>query len=119
MIAPWIFAGPDRDKAIAAVGVGHRPSAAGEIRVRRRVVVVTLVRITARGIGLPDLHQRIGDRLAVGVEDAPADDDAFADRVRGVLLGQVEIVGADQVAAEQRAGDLGQRRRQHHQWLRR
>ena len=59
VVAPRILAGLDRDEAVAALGVGQRAAAAGEIGIDRRVVVVARVRIAAGGVGLPDLDQRV------------------------------------------------------------
>jgi hypothetical protein len=44
-------------------------------------VLVDLVHVAPGGIGLPDLDQRVAQRPAGLVEDAPRDDDALAQRL--------------------------------------
>jgi len=47
------------------------------------------------GVRLPDLDERPAQRLALGVEHAPRDDDPLADRLAVVLNGQVVVGLAD------------------------
>ncbi len=109
VVEPGIGAGLDGAEVVIAVRVGDRPAAAAEIRVERAEVDVLLVAVAARGVGLPDLDQRVGHRPAVFVEHAAVDDDALAHRHAAVLEvhRQVVVERAEVVMAEGRAGDLG------------
>ena len=77
-----------------STSVSTRP-AAGEVRIERRVVLVVLVRVAAGGIRLPDFDQRVAHGAAVFVHHAPLDDDPLAERLAGVLAGQIGVGGAD------------------------
>src|SRR6202011_161870 len=63
----------------ALVGSGAAEALEGGIRVRP---LIGRMRVAAGGIRLPDLDHGIVDRLAVAVEHATLDADAFAGRVR-------------------------------------
>src|SRR5438128_12462780 len=91
MILPRIRAWLDRDEAIPAVVVGEAATGAGEVRVEWRRVLVILVEVAAGGVRLPDLHDRVPQRSSVAVEHAAGDDDPLADRLAGMLAGQVMI----------------------------
>ena len=71
-------------------------------------MLVDLVAVAAGGVGLPDLDQRPRDGAAVAVEQPAGDHDPLAQRLAGVLAGQVVVVLGDPAVAQQRAGDLGQ-----------
>ena len=60
---------------------GHAASAAGEIRIERRIVAIDVVKVAAGRVRLPHLDQRVGDRAAVVLEDAPGHVNALADRL--------------------------------------
>jgi hypothetical protein len=65
--------------------------------------------VAARGVGLPDLDERVAQRLAGAVEDAPGDDQPFADRLIVVLACQVVVENAeDRRCTERRAGYFGE-----------
>jgi len=49
------------------------------------------VHVAAAGIGLPDFHQRLGDRTPVLVKHLAMHDDALAQRLALVLLGEVVV----------------------------
>src|SRR4030081_2044364 len=115
MIFPWICARLDREEAVTSFGIGDRASAAAEIRVERRVVVIVLVRITPGRIGLPDFDQRIGHGLAVFIEHASCDDYALAERLAGMLMRQVVVSCLDVFMAEYRTGYFRQGLRQQDQ----
>ena len=69
VVAPRVGPGLDRHEAVAPLVVGHAAPGAGEVRVQRRRPAVPAVAVAARGVGLPDLDQRVAQRLALGVED--------------------------------------------------
>ena len=73
---------------------------AGKAGIERRIVSVVLVPVTAGGIALPDLDQRVRHRAIVFVEDPAADDDALAKRVTGVLAREVAVFRPNVVLAE-------------------
>jgi hypothetical protein len=78
VIAPWIGAGLDRSEAVAAVRISDTTSAAEEVRVERRVVLIGLVDVAPASVGLPDLDQGPGDRLAIVTKHSAADHNALA-----------------------------------------
>src|SRR6185295_8021180 len=117
VVAPRVFAGPDGDETIAALGVGNRAAGAREIRIERRVVLVGAMRVAAGGVRLPDLDQGVGHGAAVLVEHAAGDDDALADRIALVLARQIAVRWLDVAMAENRPGDLRECLRRQNQRL--
>jgi hypothetical protein len=97
--------------------VGDRAADAGEVGVERRGVVLAAVPVPARRVGLPDLHQRVRHRAAVGVAHLAEDDDPLALRLPRVLGREVRVLHGDELVAEQRAGHLGEPVREEHQRL--
>src|ERR1700730_16164843 len=79
MIAPGICAGLDAHEAIAAFVIGRCPPSAGKIRVKRCGMLIPLMDISASCVGLPHLNQRIPNRPAVLVENAPRHNDTLAE----------------------------------------
>jgi hypothetical protein len=76
------------------------------VRVQRRGEDVDDVPVAAARVGLPHLDQRVRDRAAVAVEDAPVHEDPLADGLAAVAQGQVGVLGPDPVLAEHGPGDL-------------
>ena len=103
--------------ATMCVGVGDGAAGAGEVRVQRCVVQVTLVVVATGGVGLPDLHQDARHRQAVFIEHTPVNDDAFALGLAVMLGGQVVVLRVDALGADGRAGDFRQGMGQKHQRL--
>src|SRR5205823_5857814 len=91
VVLPRIRAGLDRDEAISSLRVGQAAAGAGEVGVERRRMPVDLVRVPARRVRLPDLDERVRDRPAGVVEDAPGDDDPLAERLSVVMAGEVAV----------------------------
>src|SRR3546814_17351207 len=95
--------------------VGDAASAAEEVGIERRVVLVRLMDVAAGGVGLPDLDQRVGLRAPRLVEHVAGDDDALANGLSGGLPffaavpGQVVVERPEAVLPEHRAGPLGKR----------
>ena len=108
VILPRIGAGLDGDEAIAAFGVGDGVTAAGEVGIKRSVVLIDGVGVAASGVGLPDFDERVRKRAAVFVDDAAGDDDALADGFGVVLFGEVEGFYVDEVVVEDGASDFGE-----------
>ena len=54
-------------------------------RIERRRVVVDAVGVSASGVCLPDLHERLRHRTSVLIDHAAVQDDPFSDRLAGVL----------------------------------
>ena len=101
MVLKRVAARHDRQKAITSFRIRDRAARhAGEIQVERCGVVVDAVRVAARGVGLPDFHQRLRDRPPILVECAAVQDDPLADRFAGVLARQVGVGRADSGNAE-------------------
>jgi len=109
VIAPGIFAGLDGDETVAALVVGEGVAAAGEVGVERGLMLIAAVKITAGGVGLPEFDEGVRDRAAVFIEDAAADDDAFAEGFAGGLASEVAGFDVDEFGAEGRAGDFRKR----------
>src|SRR4051812_23623522 len=101
-IAEGVGARLDGAEEIIAVVVGHGAAAAAEIGIDRCDIGVVAMTVTAAGIGLPDLDQRVANGAAVAVEDMAVDDGLFTDRlaVLGVVQEQVVIECAQLVAGE-------------------
>jgi hypothetical protein len=106
VVAPGVGARLDGGERVPALIIRQASAHAREVRVQRGRVLVALVRVPARGVGLPDLHQLPGDRAALPVQDAAGDGDALAERFAGVLAGQVGVQFGDVGDAEDRAGQL-------------
>src|ERR1700682_1296145 len=78
VISPRISARPDRNKSEVAVLIRERVTTAFEIGVQRRIVLIHVMPVAARGISLPDFDQRVRSRSSVFIQHPPADDDALA-----------------------------------------
>lgn len=68
--------------------------------------MISGVPISSGRIRLPNLDQGIPDRLAVAVENASADNDAFAEWFAFMLDRQVVVVFADPLVTINWPGDL-------------
>src|SRR5664279_5211730 len=119
MIAPRVSAGLHRDEFVVALLVGEGAARSGEIRIERRRVLIDIVHVAAAGIGLPDFHQRLRHRPLVLVEHAAVHDDALAQGLALVLLGEIIVGLLDRVMAEGRTRELRQRVRHDDQRFRR
>src|ERR1700674_1192649 len=106
VVLPWVRAWLDGHEPVASIGVGAAPPRPGEVRVERRLMVVDGVRIPARGIRLPNLHERFPDRLPVAVEHTAAHDDPLSNRLASVLAGEVRILRPDRYASKRRPRDV-------------
>src|SRR5581483_778656 len=115
VVPPWIRAGLDAGKPIAALIIGEHASAADEVRIERRFMLIVLVLVAAGRVRLPDLDQRVGHGATVFIQHAPADDDALAERFAGTLLGEIFVVRSEDLVPEQRTGDFGKRWREEHE----
>lgn len=49
-------------------------------------MIVVFVLVSSRGVGLPDFHERASHGISIVIQNCPADDDAFAEWLSGVLL---------------------------------
>ena len=101
-----VGAGADRRETVRAVGVGEAAPGAGEVGVECARPAVADVAVPARGVGLPQLDQRAGDRSTARVEEATGDDDPLPDRLAAGTDRQVGVGGGDSALAEQRAAQL-------------
>src|SRR5262245_35537801 len=95
MIEPRVRAGFDGHKPISPLIVGQRPPCAREIWIERRRVIVDAMRIPARGIRLPDLHERVGNRTRILIQHAPLYDDSFSLRFALVLPREIAVAGVE------------------------
>ena len=82
-------------------------------------MLVDIVDIAAASIGLPDFHQRVGNRALVFIEHVAMHDDAFAERLALVLFGEIGIAFLHGIVAVNRPRQLGKRVRHNDQRLRR
>jgi hypothetical protein len=73
-------------------------------------VLIDLVRVPARGVGLPQLNKRVAHRTTVLVHYAAADDNAFAQGLAVMVSRQVVIGWPDSVIAEHRTAHLRESR---------
>src|SRR5271165_2101911 len=119
MILPGICSGANGDEAVVTSGVAEGMPAAGEVGVERRIVLISFVAITAGGVGLPDFDQSMRHGPAIFVQHAAAHDDAFAQRLAGMLAGKVASLHIRNGRVEHRASYLGEGMRQMNQRLRR
>src|SRR5690606_28551391 len=92
----------DGGERVLTVRAGDGAPGTGEVRVEWRRMLVTLVDVPAGGVGLPDLDQLIAKRAAPAVEQLPGDGDAFAERLTGVLQGEVGLDRGDITLTERR-----------------
>src|SRR3989442_13416112 len=100
VVCQGIRAGLDCGEAVASLGVGQAAAGAGEVRVERRGMLVTVVDVPAGGIRLPDLDERVPDGPPVALEHAAADEDPLAERFPCVPARQVVVERVDRVIAE-------------------
>ncbi len=77
--------------------------------IERRLMAILRMRIAAGRVSLPNLDEGVGNGPPILIEDTPADDDALANRLATVEVGQVGIAWSDDLAPEARAGDFRQR----------
>ena len=54
-------------------------------------MLVDVVEVAPRRVRLPDLDELSAQRLAVGAEDSPLDDDPLTERLAGVLAREVGV----------------------------
>ena len=62
-------------------------------------MLVDVVHVAAAGVGLPDFDQRVGHRPPVLVDHVAVHDDALAQRLARVLLGEVGVALLHRVVA--------------------
>lgn len=65
-------------------------------------MLVALVDVAAAGVGLPDLDELVGHWAPIAVDNPAGDDNAFADRLPGVLDGEVSLERFDVLVPEAR-----------------
>ena len=87
VVAPWIGAGFDGVKGKTAGVIRQGAPAPCEIRIERGKMPILLVTVSAAGVCLPDLHQRVRNGSCVFVEHPSVHDDALADRI--AVLGEI------------------------------
>jgi hypothetical protein len=85
MITPRVGARANGDESIETIGIRQRASGTGEIRVERRIVLITMMTVTASGIGLPHLDQAVRDGTTVLIHHAPANKNPLTNRLTGML----------------------------------
>ena len=82
-------------------------------------MLVDIVDVAAAGVRLPDFDERIGNRTLVLIVHVAVHDDAFAERLTFVLLGEVVVAFLHRVVAVNRSGQFRQCLRHENQRLRR
>src|SRR5262245_50408567 len=111
MVAPGIGTWLDADELVIALCVRDTAAGAREVGIERRVMLINDVTIAAGGIALPDLDKGIGYRPPTLVKHAALDDDALAQGLAGVLLGEICLLRRHIGVAIDRPRDLRQRLR--------
>ena len=103
-----IGAGLDAAKSVAAVVGRELPAEGLEVGIRRLGRDVVRVLVLAAAVRLPDLDQRLADRLSVLVEHLAAEGDrlAFGPRATGHAAGDVVVARLDQPQREERPQGL-------------
>src|SRR6266508_2784668 len=121
MIEPRIGAGLDREITIFTLLIGHAASRADEIRIQRRIMLVDGMMITAGGVRLPNLDERIWHWPSPFLQHASDDNDPLAHRFFVRTGGPREIVfsGLQFDVAKKRPGNLRQRLLDRHELLQR
>jgi hypothetical protein len=89
VIAPGIRARIDRDEAVPPFLVGYGIATPGKVQIQRSVVLVNIMKISARCVGLPDLNQSSALGPVVLVQNSSTHNNSLADRLAGTLAGQV------------------------------
>jgi hypothetical protein len=82
-------------------------------------VLISLVEIPARGVGLPNLNEGVGERAMIFIENAAADDDALALGRAAVLRSEVAGFWLHNFWTKDRPRDLGECLRDGHERLHR
>ena len=100
VVSPRVRSGFDGDKTVRALSVRQQPSAAREIRIEWRGVIVEVMAIASRGICLPELDQPAANWMAIIVDNFPAYDDAFAEWFACMLSRQIGIGRANGIVAK-------------------
>src|SRR5258708_1629836 len=91
MVAAGICARLDGKKLVTAIRIGQCASAAAEIRIKRRVMLIHFMHVTSRGVRLPYLDQRAAYWPAAFVQQASADCNPLSERCACMLRGQIAI----------------------------
>src|SRR6266567_2476237 len=81
VILPGIGTRTDRQEAVDPVCIRQTAAHAQEVRVERPWPLIPFVEVTTSGIGLPDLQEGVGHRIATVVEYAARYDDTLAYRL--------------------------------------
>ena len=106
MVSPRIGAGFDGDKPIASFRVGERAAGAGKDWIDRRSMIVPMMSIAAGSIGLPNLDQSVRNGPAIFVENAPGQNDSFAQGIATMLASQIVVCLTDALMSKYRPGYL-------------
>src|SRR5437763_8865355 len=107
VIPPWIATGFDGHKAVAALLIGQSTTETSEIRIERGIVLILWVKIAARRIGLPELHQSMWDWTRIVVENSAGHNDSFAQRSLRMLARKIRNWRSNVVQREARPRDFG------------
>ena len=119
VIAPRIRARLDGYEAVKSVLVCQGSSCSGEVRIKRRRVVVLFMRVPSRGIGLPDFNETIRYGAPIAIQNSSSNCDALSQRLPHMLNREVVISRTDIRMAEHWPRDLGKSMGQDDQRVRR
>src|SRR5258708_39376514 len=81
VVLPGIRPRTNCQEAVAPCFIRQTAAHAQEVRIERPRPLISFVEVPASGIGLPDLQERVGHRMATVVEYATGHNDALADRL--------------------------------------
>jgi hypothetical protein len=82
----------DRAEVVFAAGAGEESAVALEVAIATAGVAAAGVQVDAVSVGLPDLDDRVADRLAARVEDAAGQVRDLADRGGDMLVHNDQVV---------------------------
>jgi hypothetical protein len=85
MIAPRVSARANGHEAIETISICHSTTGTREIRIERRIMLITLMKVAPGGIGLPHLDQSFRDGTTVFIHHSTAHQDALTDRLASML----------------------------------
>src|SRR3989442_12333575 len=81
VVLPGIRPRANRQEAVDPLFIRQTAAHAQEVRIERPRPLISFVEVPASGIGLPDLQERVGHRMATVAEHATGHNDTLADHL--------------------------------------
>src|SRR6266566_9705592 len=79
VVLPGIRTRANRQEAVDTACIRQTAAHAQEVRIERPRPLIAFVKVTASGIGLPDLQERVGRWISTIVKHATGHNDALAE----------------------------------------